>query len=437
MDLFREYQPQAVIRAESTPLKIYSGEELRQICRTDKSLPIFFYDIFLSPDGKELIALQAREFSHLFLEFRVYYNSNPLEFTKKNIAGLDDNQKEVVLWKISLPYPHRDGIKISIEDDSTGESLEVDIEPYPFAGNSVARIMQQTMQKDYPLVWLRDHILYMHRLHGIDRYVFYDNGSQDYRRLIENLQEISETEGIEILLINWPFPYTRLWRLEEKKTQHDTCVQKAAFNHGFFMLESITVYAMNLDLDEYLFNHSFLSLYTCIKIRAFLAPFIYIPASIIPNHPSAKGTSIMRASSFPYQRKGYDSASKYIYKSDAQLIGHLDIHVAHEVQVMGFTTRNIMNKKLLWYLHRVGRILLCMAVPFFQNDALVFYHFKGINTGWKRFSNLNLKKPPEKRESMVDISAKSWDVRRSNSFDPDWVPFDYIKKAFKKIGLDE
>ena len=179
------------------------------------------------------------------------------------------------------------------------------------------------MQKDYPLVWLRDHTLYMHRLHGIDRYVFYDNGSQDYRRLIENLQEISETEGIEILLINWPFPYTRLWRLEEKKTQYDTCVQKAAFNHGFFMLESITVYAMNLDLDKYLFNHSFLSLYTCIKIRTFLAPFIYIPVSIIPNYPNAEGTRMMQASSFPYQRKGYDMASKYIYKADAQRIGHL------------------------------------------------------------------------------------------------------------------
>ena len=436
MGLFKEYQPQAVIRAESAPLKIYSGEELRQICRTDKPLPIFFYDIFLSSDGKELIALQAREFSHLFLEFRVYYNSNSLEFTKKNIAGLDNDQKEVVLWRISLSYPHRDGIKISIEG-STGESLEVDIKPYPFARHPVARIMQQTMQKDYPIVWIRDHILYMHRLHGIDRYVCYDNGSQDYRGLIENLREISGTEEIEILLINWPFPYTRLWRLEEKKTRHDTCVQKAAFNHGFFMLESVTEYAMNLDLDEYLFNHSFLSLYTCIKMRYFLTPFIYIPSSIIPNYPNAEGADIMRASAWPYQRKGYDLASKYIYKADSQLIGHLDIHDAHEVREMGFLVTNSVNKKLFFYFHKIGGILLRMTVPFFQKNALVFYHFKGINTGWKRFSNLNLKKPPEERESMVDISTKSWDVRRSSSFDPDWMPFDYIKKAFKKIGLDE
>ena len=435
MGLFREYQPQAVLRAENEPLKIYSGEELRQICRTDKPLPIFFYDIFLSSDGKELIALQAREFSHLFQEFRIYHNSKPLEITKKDIAGLGDDQKEVVLWRVSLPYLHRDGIKISIEN-STGESLEVDIEPYPFAEHSVARIMQQTMQKDYPLVWIRDHILYMHRLHGIDRYVFYDNGSQDYRGLMENLQEISGTEEVDIMVINWPFPRSRLWKMEQEKVKYDACAQQAAFNHGFYMLEKLTEYAMNLDIDEYLFNHSFLSLYTCIRVRAFFIPFILIPGIICPHYIREKKAGIIRANFYSYKENNYDRVPKCIYKANTKLVGHLDIHMAYEVRTMGFIVEKGATRQLLRFLNMIGRILLRIAVPLFREDALGYYHFRGINTGWKEFMKSNLKKPLEERESMIDTSTRSWDVVRAKNFNSEWMLFDYIKKAFKKIGLD-
>ena len=435
MGLFKEYQPQAVIRAENKPLKIYSGKELQQVCKTDKPLPILFYDIFLSPDGKELIAFQAKEFSHLFLGFRVHHNTKPLGFIKKNIAGRFYKETEVILWSISLPCPHRDGIKISIED-STGESLEADIEPYPFAEHPVTRIMQQTMQKDYPLVWVRDHILYMHRLHGIDRYVFYDNGSQDYRGLVESLQEISETEEVEIVVINWPFPRSRLWRVGQEKVRYDACAQVAAFNHGFFMLESITIYAMNLDLDEYLFNHSCLSLYTCIKIRAFLIPLILIPGVICPHYIREKKAGIIRANFYSYKENDYDKVPKYIYKANTKFVGHLDIHIAYKVRTMGFIVEKGATRQLLRFLNMIGRILLRIAVPLFREEALGYYHFRGINTGWKEFMKSNLKKSLEERESMIDTSTRSWDFVRSKNFNPEWVPFDYIKKAFKKIGLD-
>ena len=434
MGLLKEYQPQAVIRAENEPLQIYSGEELRQVCRTDKPLPIFFYDIFLSPDGKELIALQAREFSHLFQGFRVYHNFNPLEVTKKNIGGEGcDMYTEIVLWRMPLSYPHKDGIKISIEDDA-GKSLAIDIEPYPFSGYSVARIMQQTMQKDYPFVWIRDHVLYMHRLHGIDRYVFYDNGSQNYEDLIEGLQGISRTEGVEIMVINWPFPYTRLWRLEKEQRHYDSCVQQAAFNHGFFMFESLTIYAMNLDIDEYLFNHSFFNLYTCLKLRSCLTPFMQLPGVIIPDCSDENEISIMRANFFPYQEKGYDPLAKYIYKSNTKLIGHLDIHTAYEVRVMGFIREKGEPRKLLRFLNKIGKILFRMTVPFFRREALGYYHFRGINTGWKRLLKADLKKYPEEKESLM--SPRSQNITMPESLDPEWMPFDDIKKAFKKIGLD-
>ena len=431
--LFREYQPQAVIRAENEPLQIYSGEELRQVCRTDKPLPIFFYDIYLLPNGRELIALQAKEFSHLFQGFKVYHNSNLLEVTKKDIGGRDSEDQSIILWRASLPRAYKNGIRVSI-GDGEGESLEVDIAPYPFAGHPVARIMQQTMQKDYPLLWIRDHVLFMHRLHSIERYVFYDNGSQDYRGLIEHLREISRTEGIEILLINWPFPHSRLWRLEKRKTLHDNYPQRAAFNHGFYMFEKITKYAMNLDLDEYLFNHSFLSLYTCIKLRFLLAPLIYIPASTIPNYPDKKKLDIVRANSFSYRDTGYPGGDKYIYKADTKRIEYLSIHLAHEIRVMGFLRSSSMNERLFKCFHRIGGFLLRMTVLSSEKDALVFYHFKGINTGWRRFMIQNLKKLPEERESVM--STRNWGLITPKSLDPEWVPFDYIKKAFKKIGLD-
>ena len=432
--LFQEYQPQAVIRAENELLKVYSGEELRQVCRIDKPLPIFFYDLFLSPDGKELIAFQAGEFSHLFQGLKVYHNSNPLEVIKKSIAGWGYGDKEIIiLWRVSLPHAYKNGIGISIENGA-GESLAIDIDPYPFSGHPIARIMQQTMQKDYPFVWIKDHVLYMHRLHDIDRYVFYDNGSQNYEELIENLRKISETEGIEILVINWPFPYTRIWRLEEENIKFDSYAQQAAFNHGFFIFESITIYGMNIDIDEYLFNHSFLSLYNCIKVRSFLIPFLDILGVIVPNYLDEARIGIARANAFSYQKKGYDKALKYIYKADTKLIGNLDIHTVHGVRVMGFILENWKHGKLLSIPNRIGKILLRMTVPFFRKEALEYYHFKGISTGWKRIVMEDLRKSPEERGSMMSTRNRNFTIPKS--FNPEWIVFDYIKKAFKKIGLD-
>ena len=443
MELFREYQPQAVIRAENEPLKVYSGEELRQVCRTDRPVPILFYDIFLSPDGKELIALQAGEFSYLFLGLRICYNSNPLGVIKKEICHLDNDERApVVLWKMSLPQPCTDGIKVSIEDGQ-GLSLEVNIDPYLFASHPVAHITQQTMQQDYPIVWIRDHILYMHRLHGIDRYVVYDNGSSDYSGLIESLRDISESEGLEILVINWPFPYSRAWRLRQEKLGYDTCVQRAAFNHGLLMFESITEYAMNLDIDEYLYNHSFLSLYACIKLGTFLGPVAFASEVIIPNYPDEKKVSIRRANSYYYRQKGCAFETKYAYKADTKLVAQLDIHSAYNMRGINFRVweaewkaSNKQNRWLVYYLNKIGKVLLRMTVPFFRENALGYYHFKGINTGWSRFLKHNVAKPPEEEESMIEMSAKSRDFVRSANFDAEWRPFDEIKTAFKKIGLD-
>ena len=442
MGLFHEYQPQAVIRVENESLKVYSGEELRQVCRTDKPVPILFYDIFLSPDGKELIALQAGEFSYLFLGLRICHNSNPLGVIKKEICNLGSQEgAPVVLWKMSLPYPCKDGIKVSIEDGQ-GLSLDLNIDPYLFASHPVAHITQQTMQQDYPIVWIRDHILYMHRLHGIDRYVVYDNGSSDYSRLIESLRDISEAEELEVLVINWPFPYSRAWRLRQEKLEHDTCVQRAAFNHGFLMFESITEYAMNIDIDEYLYNHSFLSLYTCIKLGAFLSPLMLISEVIIPNYSDKEKVGIRRANSYDYRKKGSTYDTKYAYKADTKLVAQLDIHSAYNMRGINFRVWKSERKgwdrqsrRWIYYLNKIGKILPRMAVPFFRENALGYYHFKGLNTGWKAFLMHNVAKPVEE-ESMMEMSAKSRSFVRSANFDDEWRSFDYIKKAFKKIGLD-
>ena len=370
-----------------------------------------------------MIAIQAKEFCHLFLGFKIYHNSIPLEFVKIDVY------RGVVIWRISLPNQHKNGIKISIEDGA-GESLDVDIGPYPFAGNSLARIMQQVMQKDYPAVWIRDHILYMHRLHGIDRYIVYDNGSSGYSGLIESLRDISENEGIEIVAINWPFPYHR------GSTTRCSSAQKGAFNHGFYMFKKFTEYAMNLDIDEYLFNHSLLSLYSCIKVRAFLNPIMLISEVIIRNYPDDRKIGTIRANSFSYPEKITSRQTKYIYKADTKCVKQLGIHRAFGVQVMGFFVKTPVGSLLFWGCAQIGRILIRMTVPSFREDSLGYYHFRGINTGWKKFLMQNSKKTPEVKRKYIDTLAGSKDLMRLENFDSEWEPFDYIKRAFKKIGLD-
>jgi len=62
-----------------------------------------------------------------------------------------------------------------------------------------------TLQKNNPIEWIQQWIEYHGRVHGIDGYLIYDNGSTDYSAL--ELEERLSDLPYQITIVEWPYPY--------------------------------------------------------------------------------------------------------------------------------------------------------------------------------------------------------------------------------------
>ena len=106
-----------------------------------------------------------------------------------------------------------------------------------------------TLQKNNPLEWIRDWVLYHHRIHGVERVLFYDNNSQNRQELKEFLSQLESegSENFEICFIPWDSIYAPL--------KLSFC-QVSQINHAYYWLWDKASYHLNHDIDEYLVNHT-------------------------------------------------------------------------------------------------------------------------------------------------------------------------------------
>ena len=255
------------------------------------------------------------------------------------------------------------------------------------------RLTLTTVQKDNPIEWVHDWLLWHHRAFGVQRLILYDNGSENLDELIAQFS--SKSFGLEIVLVDWPFPYG--------VEPYEYC-QLGSLNHCRLRFPVPKGYCINLDVDEYLVAPE-------INLLNFLDSRLQYPAPgaimlneyLIPNIISDNRSSPARVSEFTHRNivPGYQGDHKYLnrfgrskYIYSFENIGFNGKHSTDSLKCRLFAQRYSIVKKVLHLLKKAlwesTKNMLRFRIPKPRIDAiyatesdLCFFHFTGLNTGWK------------------------------------------------------
>ena len=244
-----------------------------------------------------------------------------------------------------------------------------------------------TLQKDNDPQWLRDWCAWHHRAHGVERIVFYDNGSRDADEVYAELARRSA--DFELVVVPWNYPYgpARRWSCNYTQT--------TALNHCRLMFGPLTRWCINLDVDEYLYSNGRGPLASVLDRAAGAA--IHLPSYIVP---AVAGESGGRCFDSPWRSRDIETvlARKYIYRPKAVRFGSTHDFVP---KPLGFRAKVRLVKALraagLGTIVRgivVAKRALRKAMAVLRGSGtdagagagepvLFFYHFRALNTGWK------------------------------------------------------
>ena len=243
------YRPQAVHIPEGTKVqRTFDGFDLSEaeLALCDRST--IFSDVFLSSRGDELLCI-GPPFANLGRPERVLLQGRAKSFT---VVGPRQGRPRCSFLRVRLRAADRRSMRgATVDLRVTFRDFEVAI-PFRPGGlptqEPIVSLTLATMQKDNDVQWLRDWCAWHHRVHGVGRVIFYDNGSKDAPDLYADL--FRRTDGFDLVVVHWDYPYGP-W-----KPQQLHYAQTVALNHCRLAFGRQTRWCINLDVDEYLYNAS-------------------------------------------------------------------------------------------------------------------------------------------------------------------------------------
>ena len=281
-------------------------------------------------------------------------------------------------------------------------SFDVEIEvPPPLTSPAEApHLGLMTLQRNNPLPWILDWCRWHHRLHGVSRVVLYDNASDNRDELAAALARMGE--AIDIVLVDWPFPYG------PGRSHKNRFGQTGAQNHYLLRFGSADAWCLNLDIDEYLVvsgKKTFKQyLHDC---EGNDVVEVLFDSFIVPPHQGQPAIANRRVSSYWFrnrERQGY--ALKFAFKPPhieymrqhiaypknrifAKLIGLPRLYDKTLRSLYGSVLKRLSSK-------RIFRIFFPnqFALRYPSPEEIFFYHFRGLNTNWRPERN-----PAEEVES--------------------------------------
>ena len=386
------YKPNPIIIPEDSPAQkrfprlreIPSGEETKIDTAT------LFYDVFLDPSTNRLIGLGSA-FLNLkkdLFPISIICRGTALKYELEEIKGITFFQSETLN---EIPTSQ---FEVDFHFKTFNQTVLIDpIFDMKSRSNSSYRLTLTTVQKDNPIEWVLDWLLWHHRAFGVQRLILYDNGSKNLDELIAQFS--SKSFELEIVLVDWPFPHG----VEPYKY-----CQLGSLNHCRLRFPVPNGYCINLDVDEYLLaSENNLLNFLDSRLRYPAPGAIVLNEFLIPNIFSDKRSNPARVSEFTHRNivPGYQGdhknlnrfgRSKYIYSFEN--IGFNGKHSTDSLKCRLFAQRYSIVKQVLHLLKKAlwesTKNMLRFRIPKPRIDAiyateseLCFFHFTGLNTGWK------------------------------------------------------
>ena len=386
------YKPNPIIVPEDSPVQkrflrtheIPSGEEKKIDTVT------LFYDVFLDPNTNHLIGLGP---AFLNLKKDLYPMSviclgNTLKYELEEIKGITIFQSETLN---EIPNSQ---FEVDFQFKAFTQTVVIDpIFDTKFRSNPSNRLTLTTVQKDNPIEWVHDWLLWHQQAFGVQRLILYDNGSENLDELIAQLS--SNSFELEIVLVDWPFPHG----VEPYKY-----CQLGSLNHCRLKFPVPNGYCINLDVDEYLVasENNLLNLLDS-RLKYPAPGVIMLNEFLIPNITSDNRSIPVRVSEFTHRNivPGYQGDHKYLnrfgrskYIYSFENIGFNGKHSTDSLKCRLFAQRYSIVKKCFHLLKKTlwesTKNMLRFRIPKPRIDAiyateseLCFFHFTGLNTGWK------------------------------------------------------
>lgn len=194
-----------------------------------------------------------------------------------------------------------------------GKDWKIDVRVTSFPStksNSTKKLTLTTLQKNYSLAHITEWILWHHRLHKINKILFYDNGSDNINEVKKAFKHLS-IPNLEIIFIDWSYYYGG-----PSPVFDDLFAQNTQFNHTLKLHHGHNHCIASWDLDEYLINRSSKALKTLANAK----PYLEFACCDVVDTEKKMPTNINECiTRYRYKRTRprQGSTEKYLYHSNA------------------------------------------------------------------------------------------------------------------------
>ena len=333
-----------------------------------------FHDVFLAANKETLICI-GPPFVNIGPPLSIKHKGQSLNFTMPFLADKRITSHKYITV-ITVIYISLKGIQRHDKLSITMKFKDFDIDiPYPLSSTPLDKkvnLMLAAMQKDNPLVWIKDWCQWHSRVHGVQRIILYDNGSSVEYSIKKLSKELAELD-VEILLVHWPFPFGP-HRSRENRFTH-----LGAFNHCWLFWGHLNRWCINMDIDEYLYLESSSSLQEYLRQR-YLAPVIYLD-SYLALPEKKRMNRLLRSFDctlrYPRMR---NNNFKYIYQPERVLYSH------HHGAINKVDNFSKWKYRFIRFWRKIRNLSFSAMrrERAIKETTIFYYHFYTLSTGWAR-----------------------------------------------------
>ena len=353
-----------------------------------------FFDVFFDKNKDQLIGIGPRLFNLAkeILPLEVYIDCKRIQHE------ICEKGNCLLFRSAALSSFQIKPTRIELKFNQFTHSFNVSANEFSnFAQIDKRRVTISTLQKNNDVQWIIDWILWHRRLHGIERVILYDNGSENRSELIEQLNKLSTI--VDTTMVDWQFPFGIHPFMSTKEGFLNHCRLRFPVKDG---------YCINLDVDEYLVNMGQIQLdqYLDHSLNSPYLGAVQLKECKLPNI-RIKTNSAPRIFDFQYRFKKFGHYptkkhtrpyTKYIYEFNAPI--YLEVHSikfsSFECLLSGV---GILKRFKIWCMR-----LKCMyrrqrmkwvnpaidknELPTFfslriRETNFFFFHAQGLSTNWK------------------------------------------------------
>lgn len=312
-----------------------------------------FNDVFLDADGQSLRAIGpplVNLKAALLPLVATVIDSSGSGAPPVRLKHIMKPHDRVTMHRFALPSQLRDSNQLTVRFEFNSDLLV----EQPVTRQQLPAVDLQfiTLQKNNPVRWVLDWLIYGHQL-GVDRFLLYDNASDNREELASALESLPV--NLDVVLIDWDFAYGPV------RSFYNQFCQASQNNHAYQCFGGAS-WTGHFDVDEYLSGLTGGELKDLLKQSARSSGLLRFDSYLMPNVTDGRAQS-PSAAQMPTVRD-------FVYRA-RKLQGKAHKYIAQNKALKMANTHN-------------GRVKFGYRRTAVKPDRAAFLHYVGLTTNWRQ-----------------------------------------------------